>query len=483
MNEEKLSNWFSSAKEVSARLAETLEMLEDVTRLTSDWVWSLDRDFRISFISDQIFNSCGVAPEEVLGLHLTDFGRFIGDPPQFQKPFRDAPFEVVSQSKGRRDLLVSGLPVFSMETGQFNGVRGIVRDITEKTEAERISARLGSAIEEMSEIFMLSDQEDNLVVMNKPARQANTAIMKKFQLGESFEQFITAVAHSGTISDALGNEEDWIADRMEKHKYPDRPFEQRRENGTHFLIHEEKLPDGSTATFCVDISDRKQMERALQESLKRQQEFSADVAHELRTPLAVLRANLDSPKGELDIDSLKGDVDRVSRIVEELLAESRMQGLEIATDERADILGIAKSVATYAGPSAIRKKRMIEVTGTDKPALVWGRTEAIEQAVRNLVENAIDHSSEGTTVTIKVTESPAIYIIDRGVGIPDDAKASIFRRQLRADRRQSGRQGLGVVRRIADAHGATIGVDDAPEGGAVFFIRFPNLEENGHIDE
>ena len=94
------------------------------------------------------------------------------------------------------------------------------------------------------------------------------------------------------------------------------------------------------------------------------------------TPLAVLRANLDNFTGSGDVDALKQDVAKVSRIGEELLAESRVESLEIASGERADLLSIAKSVAAYAAPLAIRTARSIEVTGVDKEAIVWGRTEA-----------------------------------------------------------------------------------------------------------
>lgn len=196
----------------------------------------------------------------------------------------------------------------------------------------------------------------------------------------SFSGFIriwkSQVSWKSSVREAIGREDEWIAQRLEQHQNPDRAFEHRREDGTHFLIHEEKLPDGSTATFSVDITDRKRMERALQESVKRQHEFAADVAHEFRTPLAVLRANLDNFTGSGDVDALKQDVDKVSRIVEELLAESRVESLEIASGERADLLSIAKSVAAYAAPLAIRTARSIEVTGVDKEAIVWGRTEA-----------------------------------------------------------------------------------------------------------
>ncbi|MBT6606972.1 MAG: hypothetical protein HOB37_00715 [Rhodospirillaceae bacterium] len=75
--------------------------------------------------------------------------------------------------------------------------------------------------------------------------------------------------------------------------------------------------------------------------------------------MAVLRANLDSlPDSEI-VNSLKTDVDAVSRMVEELVAESRFEELEIVTDERADLLAIAKAVATYVAPLAIRHDRMI----------------------------------------------------------------------------------------------------------------------------
>jgi len=483
MNEERLSHWFSSANDVSSRLAETIEMLDDITRLTSDWVWSLDADLKLNFISERIFDSCGIPPDQALGQTLAELGSFAGEdgagvPPNFQKPFRDHPYQLTARDGCPLHLLVSALPVFSYETGQFTGVRGIVRDITDKIQAEGESERLRLAMEEMSEIFFLTDKEDRIVFINRKAFDVTGIGERDLVAGTPFIRFVTALAHSGGITEALGREEAWIAERMEQHQTPGRPFEVRREDGAHYLTHEERLPDGSTATFSFDISERKQMERALQEGIKRQQEFANDVAHELRTPLAVLRANLDN-LGRFDAtDSLKTDVDNISRIVEELLTESRIDGLEIVTNERAELVAIAKSVAANVAPLTIRRNRLIEVTGVATPTYVWGRTEALEQALRNLVENAIEHSEQGTTVTIKVTESPAIYVIDRGGGVPDESKATVFTHHLRADRRGSVRSGLGIVRRIADAHGATVGVNDAPEGGAVFYIRFPGLNEH-----
>lgn len=377
MNDERLNHWYSSSKDVSSRLAETIEILDDITRLTSDWVWSLDDEFNINFISDRIFDSCGIPAEEVLGTRLTELGSFIKSPskshqPDFQKPFRDVPFQVITRAETTRNLLISGLPVFSFETRQFTGVRGIARDITDQIQAETSSNRLHSAIDEISEVFILCDKNDEIITANRSARTVNGAFVDKLAPGTPFSEFVTSVAESGLVSDARGREQASIAERLEFHRNPGRPFEVRREDGTHYLIHEDRLPDGSTATFSVDITERKQMERSLQEIVKRQHEFATDVAHELRTPMAVLRANLDSlPDSEI-VNSLKTDVDAVSRMVEELVAESRFEELEIVTDERADLLAIAKAVATYVAPLAIRHDRMIEVTGVDSPTMVWG---------------------------------------------------------------------------------------------------------------
>ncbi len=105
---------------------------------------------------------------------------------------------------------------------------------------------------------------------------------------------------------------------------------------------------------------------------------------------------------------------------------------------------------------------------------VHGNGDAIERAVRNLVENALAHTAAGTTVEIAVTRDGAIRVLDRGPGVPRDERKHIFKRFWRRDRRRGGNAGLGlaIVTRIAEMHGATVEVDERPGGGAVFAIRF-----------
>ena len=160
-----------------------------------------------------------------------------------------------------------------------------------------------------------------------------------------------------------------------------------------------------------------------------------------------------------------------------MMAFTRLDILTIDPEATVDLRKIAANVAETLAPIAIKEKRSIEITGTDKPVIVPGNADAFELAVRNLVENAIRYSARNTTVTIDVSEQPAISVRDHGRGIPVENRDVIFQRFERADRRSGGAGlGLSIVRRTVEAHQATIDVSDAPGGGAVFSIRFPTVK-------
>lgn len=201
--------------------------------------------------------------------------------------------------------------------------------------------------------------------------------------------------------------------------------------------------------------------------------FAADMAHELRTPLAMMRAHLDLLDNPEAISPLVDDVNRVTRIVEQVLTKSQIENIEIHPGEQVDLVKLSSSVAAYLAPLIIREGRSIEVIGAQNPVLVNGNAFGLEQALRNLLENAMKYSARGSTITIEVDDTPALRVIDRGRGIPMADRERIFERFHRADRRTGG-SGLGlyIVRRVAEAHNAKVSIEDAPGGGAVFVLRF-----------
>ncbi|MEQ8226475.1 MAG: PAS domain-containing sensor histidine kinase [Rhodospirillales bacterium] len=223
-----------------------------------------------------------------------------------------------------------------------------------------------------------------------------------------------------------------------------------------------------------DVTEIHRAERIRSEQEERQKAFVADVAHELRTPLAVLRAKLDTLKDEQAAAVLRNEVDSMTRLVSQMLAFARYELFRPGSDETADLGEVCTAVATHLAPIAIHEQRTIEVLADGPSVVVRGSAPALEQAIRNLVENAIRFAPPQSTVTVRVTDEPAIHVIDRGPGVPGERRATIFDRFDRADRRGDGAGlGLAIVKRIADAHGAQVEIHDPPEGGADFCMRFP----------
>jgi signal transduction histidine kinase len=215
----------------------------------------------------------------------------------------------------------------------------------------------------------------------------------------------------------------------------------------------------------------------LDTGFRAQREFTADAAHELRTPLAILRTQIDMIEDREVADPLHQDVESMSRLVNQLLEISELETLLIADGEIADIAAIAAEIAAFLAPLALSQKKSLAVTGARRPVWVRGQGDAIARAVRNLAENALAHTAPGTTVELAVAAGGTLCVLDRGPGVPKSERQHIFKRFWRRDRRGGGHAGLGlaIVARIAEMHGASIVVEDRPGGGAVFTLCFPEV--------
>lgn len=217
-------------------------------------------------------------------------------------------------------------------------------------------------------------------------------------------------------------------------------------------------------------------------ALENQRVFVADAAHELRTPIAALRARIEATLPPDQAARVTPDFDRLSRLADQLLRLAEVDTLAVTPADRADLAAVARDVLAELAPLAVQHGRSLALDGAERPVPVQGRAEPLARLLRNLVENALAHSPEGGTVAVRLVPAPAggaegpeLLVDDNGPGIPPDRRARIFERFWRADRRRGDGAGLGlaIVQRIADAHGAGITVEDAPEGGARFRLRFP----------
>lgn len=216
----------------------------------------------------------------------------------------------------------------------------------------------------------------------------------------------------------------------------------------------------------------------IEEGYRRERDFTANAAHELRTPLAVLKANIETMSGLDEVPQLLEELGGLERLVTQLLRLSQVDNLALRPDETANLRDVARSVAEQLAPVALAAGKSISLSG-DGPVSVHGNADFLGLALRNLAENALAHTPRGEAVEIRVGPGPAITVIDRGPGLQPGEEARIFERFFRgrADAYAGAGLGLSIARRIAVIHGGSIEAGQEGGKGAAFTLRLPELTQ------
>lgn len=212
-------------------------------------------------------------------------------------------------------------------------------------------------------------------------------------------------------------------------------------------------------------------------SLDGERRFTSDAAHELRTPLAALRAQLQVAQGAGDAASRDRAIanallagDRATRLVEQLLTLARVeQGAWKAAAAPFGLRQAAAEAISQRAGAAAAKRAVVSLEG-EEPATVTGHEGLAVVAIGNLVDNAIRYGPEGGAVSVRIERSGAGYAVrvaDEGPGIPASRREAALRRFTRlegAAGEEGSGLGLSIVSRIAELHGGTLELRDGPGG-------------------
>lgn len=210
----------------------------------------------------------------------------------------------------------------------------------------------------------------------------------------------------------------------------------------------------------------------LEVAFSTQQRFFANAAHELKTPIALLRGQLETGAAGVSADTLR-DIDALGRTVNQLLhiaevsAGRPLERRTVAVDE------IARQVAGFLSWRAERAEVSIQVLATEARAEMVADPGELFVLLKNLVENAIDHSPPGGVVLVRPSREQ-LEVEDQGCGVPDAYRDKVFERFWRApgNTRTGSGLGLAICLEVAQAHGWPIECDRAASGGALFRVVF-----------
>ena len=240
------------------------------------------------------------------------------------------------------------------------------------------------------------------------------------------------------------------------------------------------------------LPEFKQLSRSFNQMLERlntafaaQRQFTGNAAHELRTPLALMQAQLELfsaehpavlPETAEFLTLLREQTERLTQMTRTLLEMSNLQ--QVARNERIQLAPMIEEIFTDLAP--LSDKRGVTLTA-EGDGIMTGSDALIYRLIFNLTENAVKYNRQGGSVRVSVTQKPEkllLRVSDTGCGIPKEYQCSIFQPFFRVDKsrsREYGGAGLGLslVWEIADLHGGSVWVEESSDKGTTIAVELP----------
>lgn len=232
----------------------------------------------------------------------------------------------------------------------------------------------------------------------------------------------------------------------------------------------------------------------LEEAFARERQFISDASHELKTPLTSINANAqllmrwgdrDPAVREESLETIARESASLADMVNGMLTLAKADRGDSIPKEPLSLSMVAAEAVRGAKQRASDKGLALELEPSPQSVLIEGNEHLLRQLVGNLIDNAIKFTSSGGVYvrTGRDGRQAWVDVADTGPGIPESELAAVFERFYRADRAHSREipgtgLGLAIVRSIARVHGGTVAASRAPEGGALFHVTLPALDES-----
>ncbi|MFE0017457.1 sensor histidine kinase [Mesorhizobium sp. NPDC059054] len=211
----------------------------------------------------------------------------------------------------------------------------------------------------------------------------------------------------------------------------------------------------------------------LGEGYEKRNRFLTDAAHELRTPIAILRTRAELLREDPESRRLLKDIERLSHLAQQLL-DRQVLDHSAGPREVVDLVALARTLAVDFAPLALEAGYELSFEPAEGRVLVSVRPQQIERAVANLLRNAIEHGGGSGTITVLVDDKGGLEIQDEGPGIPPEERERVFDPFYRLRPRSTGAGlGLNLAREIARLHGGSIEIIDGAWKGTRVRLQLP----------
>jgi PAS domain S-box-containing protein len=501
-----LVNWVDTTerKQAEEKLRESEERYRELFDNANDLIQSVTPDGHFTYVNKAWREALGYSEEEVANLTIWD----IIHPdaiPHCKEIFQRAiagekinHIETVFVTKDGRAIQIEGNATSYAKEGKILATRGIFRDTTERKQAEQSIKRAAEewriTFDSINDWVSIHDTDFKFIRVNKSLASAFKKNPKEI-IGKHCYQFL----HGGTqpIPDCPHI-------KALRTKKPAKAELELPDPGIYAEISVSPIFDDAgnvvaTVHITKDITQRKRAEEKMRQIDKMKSEFLSNVSHELRTPLQSISGFIkllrrgqvpDKETRQEFLEIIDRESQYLGNLINSLLDMSRLESGRFEINKRPGPIRdtIVDAVRIFEGLARDKEITLTEDIPENLPE-IEADSERLRQVVINLVGNAIKFSDPGGSVTVKAerrNRELLFQIIDRGIGIPEEAMKHLFERFYRAeDKMVRGGAGLGlyISKQIVEAHGGRIWAESQADKGSTFSFTLPLNGKGGKTHE